>query len=203
MFAHMRCVWLAMLVLGCGGSPAVAPDGGGGGGGDSGGGGDRGGGGPETRLSPLEVGRTWTYDITSTYASCPAGRHDMRVVSAGTTDGRAAFEVASFCGPTGHTSVTGNIVEDYYDWGPVGWTRQLDEPVEAGHTWMTTNGSATFGMTYSNEGSAGGFSDCWRVTQQVSYTSYWIYCRGVGLVTFDLVDLGGGTIHAELASKSF
>lgn len=48
-----------------------------------------------------------------------------------------------------------------------------------------------------------GYDECWKVTQQVSYTSYWIYCRGIGLVTYEIVDLAGGTIHAELQSKSF
>jgi hypothetical protein len=80
--------------------------------------------------------------------------------------------------------------------------RSLDEPVADGHAWMTTNGSATFGMAYS-AATATGYEDCWKVTQQVSYTSYWIYCRGVGLVTYEIVDLAGGTIRAELQSKSF
>jgi hypothetical protein len=81
--------------------------------------------------------------------------------------------------------------------------RSLDEPVAAGHTWTTTNGSATFSMTYSNAGTVGGYSDCWKVTQNVSYTSYWIYCRGVGLVRYEMIDLGGGTIRAELRGTSF
>jgi len=73
----------------------------------------------------------------------------------------------------------------------------LDEPVEEGHTWTTTNGSATFGMHYTRAVVAG-HDDCWTVVQEVSYTSTWTYCRGVGLVRFELVDLGGGTIRAEL-----
>jgi hypothetical protein len=184
------------LVAGCGGSSAAGVDGAADGKpGDSGSASD-------DRLYPLEVGRTWTYDITSTYPSCPAGRHDTRVVGTGTTAGRATFEVASFCGPTGHTSVAGNVVEEYYDWGPTGWMRSLDEPVADGHSWMTTNGSATFAMTYSTA-AVTGYTDCWKVTQGVSYTSYWIYCRGVGLVTYEIIDLAGGTIRADLQSKSF
>jgi hypothetical protein len=188
---------LALLVA-CGGSAGLpGVDGsGGGGGGDSGSASD-------DRLDPLAVGRSWTYDVTSTYASCPAGSIDTTVLSAGTTDGRATFEVSSFCGETANTSIDGDRVDDYYDWGPTGWMRALDEPVEADHTWTTTNGSATFTMTYSDAGTVAGHPNCWQVTQNVSYTTYWIYCRGVGLVTYDLVDLAGGTIHAELSSTSF
>lgn len=160
-------------------------------------------GGADDRLYPLEVGRTWTYDVTSTYQSCPAGMRDTEVVAATTTDGRPTFEVRGFCGLTGHTSVDGDRVEEYFDWGPTGWMRALDEPVAAGHTWTTTNGSATFTMTYSDAGTVDGYASCWKVTQNVSYTTYWIYCRGVGLVRYEMVDLAGGTIRAELRAKSF
>jgi len=191
--------WLLVLVFGCGGSTSnISPDAHGGGDGSP----SDMGSGSDDRLYPLEVGRTWTYDVTSTYGSCPGGRHDTKVVSAGTTDGRATFEVTSFCGLTGHTFVDGDVVEEYYDWGPTGWMRSLDEPVADGHAWTTTNGSATFGMQYSAT-TVTGYDDCWKVTQQVSYTSYWIYCRGVGLVTYEIIDLAGGTIRAELQSKSF
>lgn len=148
-------------------------------------------------LYPLAVGRTWTYQVTSTYSSCPGGTREMRVLSKGTTDGRETYEVRGFCGLTGHTNIAGDKVEEYYDWGPTGWMRSLDEPVSDGHTWQTTNGSATFGMIYS-KATIAGKSDCWKVTQQVSYTSYWIYCRGAGLVRYEMVDLAGGTIKAEL-----
>jgi len=157
----------------------------------------------DERLYPLAVGRSWTYSITSTYALCPAGQQVMTVNGTSTTDGRATYDVTGFCGLAGHTSVMGDVVDEYYDWGPTGWMRSLDEPVAASHTWTTSNGSATFTMTYSDAGSVAGHSNCWKVTQNVSYTTYWIYCRGVGLVEYDLVDLAGGTIHAELESKSF
>ena len=157
----------------------------------------------DTRLSPLAVDRTWTYDVTSTYPSCPGGQHVQRVTATGSIDGRETFRVLGFCGLEGESSVVGDVVEDHYDWGPVGWTRMLDEPVAAGHAWSTTNGSATFGMHYEDAGRVGGHDDCWKIVQEVSYTSHWIYCRGVGLVTFEMIDLGGGTIHADLRATSF
>jgi hypothetical protein len=159
---------------------------------------------PDPQLYPLAVGRTWTYAVTSTYASCPGGAaRTLAVTGESTTDGRATYDVTGFCGFAGHTSVDGDVVEEYYDWGPTGWMRALDEPVSAGHAWTTTNGSATFDMTYASEGTVDGHPDCWRVTQEVSYTTYWIYCRGVGLVRYELVDLAGGTIRAELVDTSF
>jgi hypothetical protein len=152
--------------------------------------------GSDTRLLPLAVDRAWTYEVTSTYPSCPSGTVEQRVLGTEMVDGREAFRVRGFCGTEGRTFVDGDRVEDYYDWGPLGWTRQLDEPVEDGHAWTTTNGSATFGMHYERID-----DDCWTVVQEVSYTSNWTYCRGVGLTRFEMIDLGGGTIRAELTER--
>lgn len=148
---------------------------------------------PDDRLLPLAEGRTWTYDVMSTYPSCPSGVVEQRVLGSETIDGRDVFRIRGFCGSEGRTFIDGDLVEDYYDWGPLGWTRQLDEPVEDGHAWTTTNGSATFGMHYERVD-----DDCWKVVQEVSYTSTWTYCRGVGLTRFEMIDLGGGTIRATL-----
>ncbi len=145
------------------------------------------------RLLPLAVDRVWTYEVTSTYPSCPGGVREQRVLGTETIDGRETFRVLGFCGVEGSTHVDGDTVEEHYNWGPLGWTRVLDEPVEDGHTWTTTNGSATFGMRYRRDS-----DECWTVIQEVSYTSTWTYCRGVGLTKFELIDLGGGTIRATL-----
>jgi hypothetical protein len=158
---------------------------------------------PDDRLLPLAIDRAWTYDVVSTYPSCPGGQREQRVIGTSTIDARPTFRVRGFCGVEGESSVDGDRVEDHYDWGPIGWTRILDEPVEAGHAWTTTNGSATFGMHYEEAGSVGGHVDCWKVVQEVSYTSHWTYCRGVGLVRFEMIDLGGGTIRADLRSTTF
>jgi hypothetical protein len=181
----MRALLLLLVACSSPSDPAVSPDGSTSPDGNSTS--------DDKRLYPLAVGRTWTYAVTSTYASCPGGMKEMRVLSASMREGRPTFEVRGFCGLTGHASIAMDRVEEYYDWGPTGWMRSLDEPVVDGHTWSTTNGSATFGMRYSDEG-----NDCWKVTQQVSYTTYWIYCRGKGLVRYEMIDLAGGTIKAEL-----
>lgn len=197
--------WCAALAA-CGGGGAMGDDDGGGddvpadasGGGDGAGGGDE-----DRRLYPLEEGRVWSYDVTSTYPSCPGGRRDHRVIGKGTTDGREAFRVSSYCGLTITTSAEGNRVETFYDFGPRGWYRYLDEPVEDGRTWTTTNGSATFTQTYEQLGAYEGHEGCWKITQNVSYTSYWIHCEGVGLVHAEMIDLGGGVIRARLVEQNF
>ncbi len=201
----MRHILLcAAIAAGCGGPDGGAGEGpdpvvdGGGGGGDG-----AGSGGIDRRLYPVEVGRVWTYDVTSTYASCPGGRRDQRVLDQGTTDGRPTFRVSTYCGFEVHTSVQGSLVESYYEWGPRGWYRYLDEPVADGHTWTTTNGSATFTQTYEELGAYEGRERCWKVVQNVSYTSYWIHCEGIGLVHAETVDLAGGVIRAKLVSTSF
>lgn len=197
-------VVIAIFGAACGGGGNGEPGVDGAGGGDGGSGGDGGGpNGPDARLYPLEEGRVWTYDVTSTYPSCPAGRREHRVLSKGTTAGRATFRVASYCGFQSDTSVEGSRVETYFTFGPTGWYRYLDEPVADGHTWTTTNGSATFTQTYDELGTYEGHDRCWKITQNVSYTSYWIHCEGVGLVHAEMIDLGGGVIRAKLVDTSF
>jgi hypothetical protein len=183
---------------GPGGADAAGDGSGGGGGGDG-----MGPGGTDRRLYPISDGRVWTYDVTSTYTSCPAGRRDQRVLGTGTTEGRPTFRVSTYCGHEIHTSAEGDRVETYYNWGPTGWYRYLDEPVADAHTWTTTNGSATFTQTYHHLGTYEGREKCWKVVQNVSYTSYWIHCEGIGLVHSEMIDLGGGVIRARLVSTSF
>lgn len=157
-----------------------------------------GGGDPDTRLYPLAVGRVWTYQIASTYPSCPSGTREARVLETGEIEDRSTFRMTGSCGAPAEVAVDGDVVDVWYDWGPTGWYRMLDEPVADGHTWTTTNGSGVFTQTYSALGEFGGHDDCWRVDQNVPYTSYWIYCRGVGMVWSELIDLAGGTIRHEL-----
>ena len=171
----------------------------------AGAGGSTGSGMPDTRLFPAEVGRRWTYDVQSTYPSCPGGSASSEILEMTTVDGKSAYNTTSICGIVTAITVMGDVVESKY--GSYPWFRMLDEPVEDGHTWTTTNGAATFDMHYESIGSvttpAGTFDDCWLVVQDVSYQQDWTYCRGVGPVASTLVDLGGGTIIYELTDKNF
>jgi hypothetical protein len=176
-------------------------------GGTSAGGSSGSGTGPDQRLLPLEVGRVWTYDLQSTYPSCPAGTRTFDVTGTATVPGKTAFSVTTPCGEMGTYTIDGDVVESQFSYSSGAWLRDLDEPVEEGHTWTTTNGAATFGMIYhaapDAQTPAGQLSDCWQVVQQVSYTQDWVYCRGVGLVSSTLTDLSGGSIVYQLTAKSF
>ena len=118
------------------------------------------------------------------------------------------YQLRWYCDDTlVNVAVNGDVVDSELPLSPGQWTRQTDEPVEEGHSWGTSNGSASYALTYHEEGTvetqAGTFDDCWRVVQEVSYTAEWVYCRGVGLVQSNLVDLGGGGYSIELIDKNF
>jgi hypothetical protein len=157
----------------------------------------------DTRIDPIVVGRTWTNDVTvfGTYPLCTAGSHDGAVLSEMTVDGKSAFQVQSFCPGVGTLdyAVAGDVVQ--YDYMGT-WVLVLDAPVAEGHTW--TNGVDTF--TWHSLGSvtvpAGTFADCWKVTQNVAYEAYTIFCRGVGPVHWYTKNAGNG-YEAILTAKNF
>ncbi|MBA2541152.1 MAG: hypothetical protein H0V17_16040, partial [Deltaproteobacteria bacterium] len=57
----------------------------------------------DDRLLPLAVDRVWTYDVTSTYPSCPGGVREQRVLGTETIEDRETFRVLGFCGVEGST----------------------------------------------------------------------------------------------------
>jgi hypothetical protein len=152
---------------------------------------------------PLAAGYTWTYDVTTSgYPACTNGSSTAAVLAAGPMDGRQAFQVSSFCAGFGDSwvSTRGDEVDtDYMST----WIIALGAPVAEGQTW--SNGTSTF--TWRSAGAvtvpAGTFQDCWKATQNVSYTFEQTYCRGAGLVESVLQDLAGGGWTATLTAKSF
>ena len=155
----------------------------------------------EERIDPIAAGHAWTYDVEifGTYPGCAPGAQTGKVLRSGTYQGRAAFEVQSFCPGFGTSwyAVEGDVVDLYYK----AWLRVVDAPVVAGHTW--SNGTAT--VTWKDEGTvttkAGTFTRCYRAEQSVA--SYTIFCRGVGPVRWYIKDLSGNGYDAQLVSKSF
>lgn len=161
----------------------------------------------DRRLYPLAIGRTWTYQVQSTYPFCASGERTMAVLDSASVPRGEGFVLRSHCGFESVVLVDGDITESQNTTGSGGWFRMTDEPTLNGHSWDTSNGQASFSMTYEELGRvetpAGAFDECWRVTQNVSYTMQWVYCRGVGMVSTNLVDLGGGYIRAELIDTNF
>src|SRR5262249_10186862 len=159
---------------------------------------------PDTRIDPLEVGRTWTYDVTTMggFPVCTAGKHDSTVTGTTQIDGRTALVVSSFCAAVGTSNMTvdGDAVDYDYNGTCVHVTGL---PIQEGTTWDYFNTSYTWEKVPSITVPAGTFSDCWKAHQNVQYTAYQIYCRGVGVVQSYSQDLGGNGWDAQLSAKNF
>lgn len=161
--------------------------------------------GTEEEVDPIAVGRAWTYAVTElgTYPACPTGTSTATALMAGTEDGKAgAIEVQSLCSgaaPSWYV-VQGDVVQ--VDVAGT-WVLALDGPVQEGRTW--SDGVATF--TWHDAGSvtvpAGMFTDCWSATENVAYSAYTIFCRGVGPVHWYTKDGTGNGFEAILSSKNF
>jgi hypothetical protein len=161
--------------------------------------------GADEAIDPIAVGHAWTYAVTElgTYPGCPAGTSTATALTVGTKDGKAgAIEVQSLCSaaPPSWYTVDGDVVQ--VDVAGT-WVLALDAPVQEGHTW--SNGVSTF--TWHDAGTvtvpAGTFDDCWTATQNVSYTAYTIFCRGVGPVHWYSKDASGNGFEAILGGKNF
>ncbi|MFO0552943.1 MAG: hypothetical protein U0271_31435 [Polyangiaceae bacterium] len=183
--------------------------GGDGAGGDSAGGGALGGAGgagpSDDRIYPLEVGRSWTFEVEelNDYPFCPTGTYAVTVQGASPLDGKEALEVTNVCDllPFDYLAVDGDFVEirDQQAWQPM-----LDVPIEEGHTWSSALGSFTWTAVGNVEVPAGVFTDCWRVEHNVVDPDFVEYCRGVGPVHYYLRDLQTGDgFEALLSSKNF
>lgn len=152
--------------------------------------------GGDTRIDPLVVGRSWTYDVTevATYPLCPSGSHVASVVGQSTKDGKSAFEVTSLCANAGNFfyAVSGDNVD--WDYGGL-WVIALDSPVQEGHTWTNTVESYAWHDAASVTVPAGTFSQCWKA-QDVAGESFTIFCRGVGPVKWHVRDASGNGYDA-------
>ncbi|MBX3192167.1 MAG: hypothetical protein KF819_34580 [Labilithrix sp.] len=188
---------------GPGPGPAIPdPDGGPEGGGptaDAGDGGTR-----DDRIDPIEVGRSWTYNVQvlGIYPLCTNGVHTSAVLQKAGLDGKTAFDVQSFCPSVGVVkyAVEGDRVFVHFGGA---WVLSLDAPVAENHTW--TDGLLNY--KWEKKGTvtvtAGTFSDCWQATTVASYTSYIQLCRGVGPVKWHYEDGFGNGYEAILVSKNF
>ena len=160
--------------------------------------------GPDDRLVPLAVGRTWTYEVkdVGTGSVCGPGTHPSTVLGHAVVDGRDAFQVTSFCTQVGSTNETVNGDQVDADYQGT-WLHVTDVPVQAGHSWTYFNTSYTWEAVATITVPAGTFTGCWRAHQNVTYTAYQIYCRGVGVVESYSQDLAGNGWDAKLTAKNF
>jgi hypothetical protein len=152
-------------------------------------------------LYPLSNGASWTYTVTAVGggAVCTPGTYTQQIVSANPVGGRAAFQMTSFCSAIGSTTYdyaagSGDEVDFYYSGG---WLVLVDPNLTEGHMWPYANTSYHWERT-----TFPGYDDCWKAVQDVSYTAYLTYCRGVGLVESYSEDLNHAGWDAKLTSHS-
>jgi hypothetical protein len=149
-------------------------------------------------LYPLAMGESWTYSVTAVGggAVCSPGTYTQQIVSANAVAGRAAFQMTNFCsaiaGTYDYAAGTGDEVDFNYNgtWGVL-----VDGNLTAGHSWPYFNTSYHW-----ERATVAGHDDCWKAVQDVSYTAYMTYCRGIGLVESYSQDLGGNGWDAVLTS---
>jgi len=165
------------------------------------------GGGGTKALYPVAVGYTWTYDVQAVGggAVCATGTHDAKVVSGPTTvAGKQAYDVTSFCAAAATSQIAPRPRSDevslYYNGG---WLTFIDPDLTEGHSWTYFNSSYTWHREASITVPAGTFTDCWTAQQNVAYTAYLTYCRGVGQVRSYSKDLAGNGWDAKLTKTSF
>jgi hypothetical protein len=162
-------------------------------------------GGPSVLL-PLAVGYGWTYDVAAVGAGsvCAAGQQSYQVVGSQSLAGRSAFEATNWCTGVAGTSFyapgAGDEVFFYYGGA---WLTLIDPTLEEGHSWDYFNTSYSWHQEPTVSVPIGTLSDCWTAVQNVSYTAYLTYCRGVGLVRSYSQDLAGNGWDAQLSAKTF
>ncbi len=160
--------------------------------------------GVDERIDPLEVGRSWTYAITEigTYPVCPGGTHSGTALASAMVAGKQAIQVQSACANAGtaYYVVDGDLVQ--VDVAGA-WLTALASPVQEGQTWSEGSDSFTWHSAGTVTVPAGTFGDCWSATQNVAYSAYAIFCRGVGPVRWYTKDAQGNGYDAQLRAKNF
>lgn len=159
--------------------------------------------GKDLRIDPIEVGHAWTYDVKvlGFYPACANGSFVSTALGSAAKDGKTAITVQSLCKNAGtyDFAVEGDRVFTYV----AGWRLSLDAPVAEGHTW--SDGLRTY--KWESKGSftvpAGTYADCWSATVVASYSSYTVFCRGVGPVKWHYEDGLGNGYEAFLTKVNF
>jgi hypothetical protein len=159
---------------------------------------------PADAIDPVAPHRAWTYDVSVFGPSsvCAPGRHDGKVTREDVVDGKHAYEVASFCPgmPSFFYAFDGDRVELDYKGQ---WVLALETPVQEGTTWSNGAGSFTWHDAGKVTVPAGTFSQCWKATENASFTAYTVFCRGVGAVRWYRKDDQGNGFDAQLVAKNF
>lgn len=135
------------------------------------------------------------------YPACATGTFVSTALGSAPKDGKTAITVQSLCKNAGtfDYAVEGDRVFSYV----AGWRLSLDAPVAEGHTW--SDGLRTY--KWESKGSvtvpAGTYADCWSATVVASYSSYTVFCRGIGPVKWHYEDGLGNGYEVNLKKVNF
>lgn len=158
----------------------------------------------DTRIDPIEVGRSWTYNVTvlGFYPACSNGVFTSNTLQSSQLDGKTALHVQSLCKNAGvfKYAVEGDRVFAHLNGS---WKLSVDSPVTEGHTWSDGFRDYRWESKGSVTTPAGTFGDCWSATAVVAFTSYTVFCRGVGPVKWHYEDGIGNGYEAVLTAKNF
>src|SRR5262249_23501150 len=150
-------------------------------------------------IDPLDIGRSWVFDVSpldggTVAGGCTPGTVSSTVIGPGAPiDGSATVRYQPLCDNfLVDALVEGDRVTAY----PVdpGFAPGIivDSPVEEGHTWNFGGSGPNF--VWHSAGTvtvpAGTFNDCWARAYVTASAARFIYCRGVGLIEVDDTDFG-------------
>jgi hypothetical protein len=157
------------------------------------------------KLYPLKTGASWTYKVTAVGGGsvCAAGEYTSKVIGPKSVGGKDAFEVTGWCSASPGAQViapgAGDEVFFYYSGE---WLTLLDGNVTEGYSWSYFNTSYKWKKEGAVTVPAGTYNDCWSAVQNVSYTAYTTYCRGIGPVRSYSADLNGAGWDAQLSATT-
>ncbi len=133
--------------------------------------------GRSTRSPSTTPGRS-TWPSSARARRAPPGTSMQSVVSTNPTGGRAAFQMSNFCsaapGPYDYSAPGGDEVDFYYN---TAWLVLVDPMLVDGRPGRTSSSCVEARDVGDRAGRDLG--DCWTAVQDVSYTAYLTYCRGV------------------------
>ncbi len=147
-------------------------------------------------LLPLEVGNTWTYEVTGSNGVCTVGEHTRAILREDDVTGHRAFFSTGFCGQDEATvfSPDGGQLLEYRDGE---WRTALASTLAEGRAWDYTSEVSYYWHRIGwVRVAAGTFPNCWeRLPRDNTWSQ--IFCDGVGMVS-----MSGNALLVELKSYS-
>jgi len=143
---------------------------------------------PARDLLPLELGNSWTYQVTGSSPTCTSGEHTRSIGRVLEVAGRQAFVASPFCGNDEEAVLArqGDQILQYTDGE---WTPALaGSVVDERESELTADVKYQWRRLGWVKVPAGLFADCWeRSPRDDSW--HQIFCDGAGMVSMTSVNL--------------